>query len=79
MNLELHLYRAGAIDIGTSIITQLLGFLLLHNFYLGLWFGAVFAVLLVGICVALLLMFRLSEWPQDAFEITLGIAEGITL
>ncbi len=79
MNLELHLYRAGAIAIGTSIITQLIGFLLHHNSDLGLWFGAVFAVLLVGIGVAMLLKFRLSEWLLDALAIALGIAGGITL
>ncbi|MGD1850952.1 MAG: hypothetical protein ACFCBU_10205 [Cyanophyceae cyanobacterium] len=79
MNLELHLYRAGAIAIGTSIVTQLISFLLHHSFDLGLWFSAVFAVLLVGVGMAMLLKFRLSEWLLDALAIALGLAGGIVL
>lgn len=79
MDLEISIFRFGALAIGLSIVTQVIQAIALTSPGVGGWFTGIGALLLIGIGIATLLHFHLSQWLLDGLAITLGIAGGFWL
>ena len=76
MDLEISIFRFGALTIAMSIVTQVIQAIALTSPGIGGWFAGIGALLLVGIGIATLLHFHLSQWLLDGLAIILGIAGG---
>lgn len=71
-------FRFTFIALVVSLTAQLICFTADLSPELGLWFGGLAGLLLVGIGVAMFLRFRFSEWLIDASAIAVGLLGGLS-